>query len=645
MHLKYLSLCLFSFGLFGCSQHLVQETKKSNQPLDQRAINGLNAIYETPSFDFKGQVLIKNTPSSIKISSAPRAAKQNGQLDDEIKKQIDLVLKSQNIKLSTQDKNALYISLAEQSDPYGYISSYGSGESSSTRFITGLLNFLNSFEFSYDGSVHYRQKMATLNLNFQYEKPTLFVKTTIPMAVDFNQYKFYMNYFSLVPYLVNPEYQDTMAYLDFSKYKNIGEKFNFKELLAYSKQVNAVNFLLAEQNKLQSVEVSQAEKQNGTVDKIRLKTNFIDLFYQNMLFDYVNEPYVFEKILGQQWQESDEEIEVDEVDQVNASSSIYDDIEDQYDNAAIKSVERVFTFINQNLIYSEDEEYDVPEAEAEDTYAGSEVEEYSPDSELVVASEVYADNNQYDEGDDEYDIEVASANLSEQGCQALLTSKEKIPVGFIGLCRYEYDIDLLSATNSEGHEDKYEELEGFVSQLEQLQAIFKPYRTVELTDVYAFKKIWDKHQPEIQKILKAKDNAFFSVPLQVDVSLDKQGRAQSIVYDAVKSDLKYGKTHISSTTQFLNYGKATAINTSKLKSAKSIDEVSKGSLLERLFSGISAKLGSDGDIVDQEDLEEVEPSNAKIKQVVLDAYLNTGSYLKAYQAAFAMFYADRKSVV
>ena len=40
------------------------------------------------------------------------------------------------------------------------------------------------------------------------------------MVLDLENYKFYVNYFGLMPYLVNKENQNNLAYIDFSKYKD-----------------------------------------------------------------------------------------------------------------------------------------------------------------------------------------------------------------------------------------------------------------------------------------------------------------------------------------------------------------------------------------------------------------------------------------
>lgn len=623
MHLKYLSLCLFGFGLFGCSQHIVQNTNKNSALVNQRAIHGLNAIYETNSFDFKGQILIQNTPSKIKITSGPKVEKQKEQLDEGVKQRIDQVLKAQNIKLSTRDKNSVYEVLAAQSNPYDYLSSLGSGDDKSSKFISGLLNFLNNFEFSYDGSVHYRQKMAALNLNFQYEKPTLLVKSKVPMVIDLNQYKFYMNYFGLAPLFVNPEYQDSMAYLDFSKYKSIGEKIDFNELIVYAKQLNAVTYALADSKSVKNVAVSNDEKKNGTVEKIRLNTNIGELFLQNTIFGYINEPYISEKILGQKWKEeshSDEDLEdINEIEEIS-TQDIEDDVNNSQSDAEL-STERVFTLIHQNLRgMNNQDNTDISVSSDEDVVASERLD-------LDHDEELETDNN---------------VLITEKTCQDLLISKEKIPMGFVVLCSNNYDIDVLVSSDEQARKPDDEVIDRAVSKVAHVQDIFKSYQSKELTDVDAFKKIWAKHQPEIQAILK--ENSFFTIPIQIDVRLDQKGRAQEIVYDVVKSDLEYGKIHVRSTTQFLNYGQATSIDTSILKTAKSFKEMSKGSLLESIFSGVSSRIGieDDNETEVQGHSNELKTSTDKMQKIALDTYKQTGSYLKTYQVIFALFYAAQK---
>jgi hypothetical protein len=123
-----------------------------------------------------------------------------------------------------------------------------SGGSKADKFAQIMTNILNDMQFEYDGSVHYRQKMGSFNLTARYEKPTLLVQAKVPMVLDLNNYKFYINYFALMPYLVNKENQNNLAYLDFSKYQAMFKQVDYKKFAEYVKASSAVYYRLADHN-------------------------------------------------------------------------------------------------------------------------------------------------------------------------------------------------------------------------------------------------------------------------------------------------------------------------------------------------------------------------------------------------------------
>jgi hypothetical protein len=82
MHLKYLSLCLFSLGLTACAQHNLRPSVPSTQ-LDQKVIQGMNAIYEYPSYDYRGHFKVSVDPNqSKKINNVEKTV----QLDAAVQK-------------------------------------------------------------------------------------------------------------------------------------------------------------------------------------------------------------------------------------------------------------------------------------------------------------------------------------------------------------------------------------------------------------------------------------------------------------------------------------------------------------------------------------------------------------------------------
>jgi len=60
MRLKYLSCCLLSLSIVGCSQHVIKSnsntSNSTNTSLEQQAVTGVNAMYEYPSYDYRGNM-------------------------------------------------------------------------------------------------------------------------------------------------------------------------------------------------------------------------------------------------------------------------------------------------------------------------------------------------------------------------------------------------------------------------------------------------------------------------------------------------------------------------------------------------------------------------------------------------------------
>lgn len=652
MKIKYLSLCLLSLSLAACSQHVVKPNTSNAGQLDQRAVNGLNAMFETSSFDIRGKLAIQANPQVKKSAEKDTNKAKNSatEQDDVLQKQIEKTLKAQNIKLTQKEKNELLKAVAE----YTY-DDYGDYEESDERKSAkrGLSNFLNDLEISYDGSVHYRQKLASLNLNMQYQKPTLLVKAQVPMVVDFKQYKFYTNYFALMPYLVNRESQDVFAYLDFSHYKSDLSKFNIQNFVEYLKQSNALPYAVAKPNQISTVALNAQEKNLGISEKIRLSTDVETLLLQARLFAWVNKPYFSEKILGEPYvKNSPAEDAAAAADEAAAAAELavaeavgeYIN-EDDYSDAdragihAYYSAERVHEVISNEFRRLVGDEYEDDSDEYHDdtdaAYEYAEAVECTDDEVCVVAaSEVEAEEIYADDADD------AEHAMSERACEALIHSKTKVALGAVNYCAEYYDIDLLAKNQHEVDATEGDEYAEDGSAYTRLETLFEQYQSTNFTDAKAFAALWNKHLVEINRELE-RDTQKRS-QAYVDVSLDQQGRAYDLSYDISKADTAFGDLRVLSQTQFLNYNNATAIDKKKLQNAKTLSEVAKGSILESLVSRFTESLGANdviGSLQDQEPDEDGLSITERLDKLALETYQRTGSYVKAYQAVFVIVYA------
>lgn len=631
MRLKYLSCCLLSLSMIGCSQHVIKSNSNASSTqnsLQQQAAAGVNAMYESPSYDYRGTMGFQFDTSRSQLTASNAAQQPPQNLDPALQKQLDQYIKQQKLALNKQQKQALYNAIATAQNPYAM---YGTrGESSAARIAAGAMNFMNDLHISYDGSVHYRDKMASLNLVAKYQKPTLLVEAKLPMVVDFQNYKFYANYFALMPYLVNRESQASYAYLDFSKYKQDIQRVNLPKLVDYLKQVNALPYALADAKQLQRVNVTAQEKQQGISNKIRYQGDLATLMLQMSAFEQINNPYFNQQVLGLVESDAvgeDAAAPTAEAEKVVAAA---EEVGGSISAQAYASSERVSSLINERLdelLYSgQDAAQDGVEAEEADCGGDQ--------ATCDIAESAYADTENESHADVDARAVDAEENslLSEQACEALLGSKKHLAIGDVTFCRDYYGVKLLQdAENTSPATASTSSLEQKLSAMQQVQAIFAPYVSEQLTDVQAFKALWVKHQAEIQAALADSGQ---DMPVSIVMGLDAQGRAVDLDYQLQLSDDTIGKMGVHIDMQVSNYGQATPIDKKALREAKSVEEVTKGSMLENAIKGFTESLGISENVA--ENAQDSLSFDEQLSELAGETFAKTSSYLKTYQAVFVL---------
>lgn len=617
MHLKYLSLCLFSLGLTACAQHNLRPSVASAN-LDQKVIQGMNAMYEYPSYDYRGHFKVNVDPNQPKkISTVEKTA----QLDAGVQKKVDQYLREQKTNLNKKQKQALYAAIANEQSVSGV-----ADESRSEKVNAVLINLLNDLQFSYDGSVHYRQKMGSLNLTARYEKPTLLVQAKLPMVLDLKDYKFYVNYFGLMPYLVNKDNQNNLAYVDFSKYKNLFTNVDMKKFVEYAKASSAVSYRLAEPQNLQRLPITDADRKAGIVEKIRLKDTVEELLLQSELYGQVNEKYLQKNVLGIDDQKIAESIATElAASEAKKKATRAEGQKVSSEDAAAVS-QQLYSLINAhfgNTLASE--EGDEDQASAAQDVTSAEAASDSAQAEDVTAAD--AEPTAQDE-------EVAS--LTEEQCVELQALKQPVALGDINYCQI-YGINVLdqSAVNTEKTQMKARQA--------VLKQTFAAYDQNQFVNDDAFKVLWLKHKAEIEQALPKQRN-----PITIDVGLDEKGRLVNADYDVAYTPAEFNhRFNIKADMQILNYGKATSIDQQQLKQAKSVAEASKGSLFENFVKGFSEKLGqsdvSEHPVGLHSDVQDLDSSLALLANQTYDA---TRAYDKTYKAVFiAKLTAEKPSYI
>lgn len=604
MHLKYLSLCLFSLGLTACAQHGVRP-QVASASLEQKAIQSVNAMYEYPSYDYRGNFKITVDPSQIKQNVK---AENTAKLDAELQKKVDQYLREQKVALSKAQKQTLYAAIANEQGDLGLTSS-----ARSEKINTVLFNLLNDLQFSYDGSIHYRQKMGSFNLTARYEKPTLLVQAKLPMVLDLENYKFYINYFGLMPYLVNKDNQNNLAYVDFSKYKAFFKNVDKKKFIEYLKASSAVSYRLAEPQNLQRVSLTEADRKAGAVERIRLKTTVEQLLLEVDLFGQVNKKYLQKSVLGLDEEKLAETLAA-EIAASDAKKGTADKEEQKVssDDAAAVS-QQLYSLVNAHLgntSTSEDEEVESASSEEASDVAVAETEQTSENEEVVA--------------------------LTEDQCIELKSLKKPVALGDINYCQI-YGIDVLDQSDTSIQKAQIK------SRQDALKQIFEAYNQNQFINDEAFKALWLKHKDEIEQALPKQRN-----PITIDVALDDKGRAVNMDYDVdyTPAEFKH-RFNIKADMQILNYGKATSIDQQQLKQAKSVAEASKGSMLENFIKGFSEKLGqsdvSEHPVGTHSDVQDLDANLAVLADKTYDA---THAYDKTYKAVFiAKLTAEKPSYI
>ncbi|MGR2825479.1 hypothetical protein FY048_08090 [Acinetobacter sp. 1124_18A] len=621
MHLKYLSLCLFSLGLTACAQHSLRPSVASAH-LDQKVIQGMNAMYEYPSYDYRGHFKVNvdsNQPN--KISTVEKSA----QLDAEVQKKVDQYLREQKINLNKKQKQALYAAIANEQSVSGV-----SGESRSEKVNAVLINLLNDLQFSYDGSVHYHQKMGSFNLTARYEKPTLLVQAKLPMVLDLKDYKFYVNYFGLMPYLVNKDNQNNLAYVDFSKYKDLFTNVDMKKFVEYAKASGAVSYRLADPQNLQRLPITDADRKAGIVEKIRLKDTVEELLLQVDLYGQVNEKYLQKSVLGFDDQKIAESIATElAASEAKKKSGGAEGQKVSSEDAAAVS-QQLYSLINAHFggtLASEEGDEEQSSA-AQDAAAAAEEASASGHDEDA-ADVAVADAEQTTQDED-------GPTLTEEQCVELQTLKKPVVLGDINYCQI-YGVDVLDQSVESTQKTQIK------SRQAALKQTFAAYDQNQFVNDEAFKALWLKYKAEIEQALPKQRN-----PITIDVGLDEKGRAVNVDYDIAYTPAEFNhRFNIKADMQILNYGKATSINQQQLKQAKSVAEASKGSLFENFVKGFSEKLGqsdvSEHPVGSHSDVQDLDSNLALLANQTYDA---TRAYDKTYKAVFiAKLTAEKPSYI
>lgn len=617
MRLKELTLCLLGLGLTGCASYGVQQHAAPKQAaavsgLDVRTVNAVNAIYHTPSFDYRGQGSIGFKPELKNAGSIKPEV-----LEQALKLHIDQYIRAQRIPLNSKQKNELYQSMVKEI--------YGDGDDTIALVGEKINAYLDGLRFNYDGAVDYRQKLISYNPEIQYKKENLRIEAKLPLVLDLKQHRVYANYYSFLPHVADPKRKSDYVYADFSKYKDLIDQVDLKKLIAYFEQSSALPYTLAKPNQLQSVALTEAEKNAGIVEKVRLEMPIEDFVLQQQAFDTINKKFVIEslfnteKIIETYAAQADldqNEAEVDE-DDTDFELRYYGEDFSPEEEAAYRASNKLYELIRSKA-YAAEEASSEDEA---DTEAALEVAEDA--LETIEAEEAI-------EADSEAVVEetapkFASAAMTADQCHALVENPKAAKMGDIQFCQYNYEIQILSKAEDESSLD-------FAWLLELIQGleVFEQYQSSELQDAQSVAALWKKHSAEIEKIKPKK-----SLGRVINhVSMDAQGRAVNMDYQIELKIDKVGVLDFKFDMNVDHYGQAKSIDRNALKHAVAFTEVHPDSSVAQKAADL---LGMPMQAPKPKAVPESVPSfDQQLENLANKIYDQTQSYSKTYEAVFAL---------
>lgn len=548
MRLNYLALCLCALAVSACSSVPVQTNGTSNptssQQVAQRATQALNSVYEQPSFNFKGRV-----DADVEFKNK-NANQQPATISAEQKNVLENYLRLNSVVLSEQDKQQLFnlVTATEKKK-----SIFSNSRNNAIAYIFGI--FANHGELGYQGGLDYRKKLFNLELSYKYHTANTYTEQRLPILVDFNQSRAYLNHFNPESLTGKAKKYYQAYYLDFSEHKDTTLKsVDWKNILEFLKANNGHYYhALIGDERIEVLTPTEAERKQGAVEKIRLHTSVEALILKEVIFDIVNKQYTenlidFDKV---------KKAFTDSVQNKNKKPE-----QKQMDSASEQASEV------RNLIFEHYDNLQYGKAEQESDDKDSAPVEAEKDKAVIAEPAKPSEKSKADDDN-------ITPELTEEQCRALIAKKEAF--GRLTECRYEYGVSIYQNKVEDKSTDALTSAYGIFKLLtlskdedSDFYQTFNAYNKGQLTSGKALADIMQRHKDIIDPILKEE-----SYPLTFDVTLDNKGRLihnNSVIQLDTQFDEIKIKGAINYHSHISNYGQAKIDTYDLANRAKSIKE-------------------------------------------------------------------------
>ena len=268
MRLKALTASLISMSLAACATQSMHAPQAS---LDEKVYAGYEQLLGKQSYAFDGEV-------RINVEALPTLPKTvNPTVQTELNKL------AQQRKLTPTERQWLDEGIAAEQDT-----------DSARSKIESIVAMSNRFYMQFDGVVDIGHGQFSINPKIGYNTQNAQAWVAFPLALDLRQSKFYADLSAFSPAFTDPQYDGRFMLFDYAPYAKLLKDRNLdvKPLILLLKQYMLLNPALNTAQDYQTQALTATDKQKGGVLRVRYQTNYITLIQQNLLFLYLNQPYL-----------------------------------------------------------------------------------------------------------------------------------------------------------------------------------------------------------------------------------------------------------------------------------------------------------------------------------------------------------------
>ncbi|MFU8926958.1 hypothetical protein [Acinetobacter puyangensis] len=575
MKYNFLTFSILTLGLFGCAN---QPVRHSSVAIDQKVYQSYEHLLSKQSYAFDGKMTINFEPTSTQTISTTQSE--------------EYLLRQKVLQdIFAQQK----FNPEQQAVMQEGLEKFNKKKSSSKKdkqFVAMLQSVMDRYYYSFDGVVDLKRGQMNINPKLGYSAKNLQAWISLPLALDFQQYKAYADISALSPIVTDPQYDGRYVVFDFADLAK-NSKLNFKPALNLAREWMLVGPALANATDYQQVKLTAQDRQQGGVERIRYVGSYENMLADYYLYLYLNSDYLKTIV-------------------ANKDSKLANDlgIDDLISGDQISL---------QNKILKATKNLDTASIPVDRGYSKQELANQAVDRLYIAIDERYYQKENSQTKNSQNQITVApplgkTASAAEAAAQAADDAAQAAAEAVASsnaVSKKHVEVQQSKADQYDAVEEEYSSSYGKLAaqrkQREQILQKFAPYKSSALVDAKRLKQIINAQPDAYQdliKLVKAEfgmDDMLQDAKYTTDMVLDQKGRLIHIQVDAGFAGFEdIGIKSVSSKMQMniFNYGTA-RVDQQSLKQAVSFKAAANqntllnlGEKFGKFQQGLESKTGS-----------------------------------------------------